>query len=149
MHLHFKSVSLKIGFYSVLFKQGPNCVNEKIILISLVQKSSHSVFFEVTVLKTRGGSRAAATSKMERFVIIVNGCKPLAIITNRFILDVAAALDPPLKNIGKLGQYQYWSLFIVKLSRGRFLEKVAFDLSKQSLYDFIVFCYFSFSCIAK
>ena len=45
----------------------------------------------------RGGSRAAATSKMERFVIIVNGWKPLTIITKRSILDVAAALDPPLK----------------------------------------------------
>ena len=44
----------------------------------------------------RGGSRTAATSKMERFVIIVNGWKPLTIITKRSILDVAAALDPPL-----------------------------------------------------
>ena len=44
----------------------------------------------------RGGSRAAATSKMEHFVIIVNGFQPLTIITKRFILDVAAALDPPL-----------------------------------------------------
>ena len=44
----------------------------------------------------RGGSRAAATSKMEHFVIIVNGWKPLTIITKRSILDVAAALDPPL-----------------------------------------------------
>ena len=44
----------------------------------------------------RGGSRAAATSKMERFVIIVNGWKPLTVITKRSILDVAAALDPPL-----------------------------------------------------
>ena len=32
-----------------------------------------------------GGSKAIAKSKMERFVI-----------TKRFILDVAAALDPPL-----------------------------------------------------
>ena len=39
----------------------------------------------------RGGSRAAATSKLEGFVIIVNGWKP--IITKRSILDVAAALD--------------------------------------------------------
>ena len=39
---------------------------------------------------------AAATSKMERFVIIVNGWKPLTIITKHSILDVAAALDPPL-----------------------------------------------------
>ena len=42
------------------------------------------------------GSRAAATSKMERFAIIVNGWKSLTIITKRYILDVAAALDPPL-----------------------------------------------------
>ena len=33
---------------------------------------------------------------MERFVIIVNGWKPLSIITKRSILDIAAALDPPL-----------------------------------------------------
>ena len=45
---------------------------------------------------TRGGSRAASTSKTECFVIIVNGCKPLTIITKHSILDVAAALDPPL-----------------------------------------------------
>ena len=44
----------------------------------------------------RGGSRTAATSKMERFVIIVNGFQPLTIITKRSILDVAAVLDPPL-----------------------------------------------------
>ena len=37
------------------------------------------------------------TSKMERFVIIVNGWKPLTIITKRSILDVAAALDPSLR----------------------------------------------------
>ena len=34
--------------------------------------------------------------KMKRFVIIVNGWKPLTIITKRSILDVAAVLDPPL-----------------------------------------------------
>ena len=44
----------------------------------------------------RGGSRAAATSKIERFAIIVNVFQPLTIITKRSILDVAAALDPPL-----------------------------------------------------
>ena len=45
---------------------------------------------------TRGGSRAAATSKMERFMIIVNGCKPLTIVTKHSILNVAAALDQSL-----------------------------------------------------
>ena len=49
-----------------------------------------------TVIISRGGSRTAAAFKMERFVIIVNGWKPLTIITKYSILDVAAALDPPL-----------------------------------------------------
>ena len=45
---------------------------------------------------TRGGSRTAATSKIEHFLIIVNGWKPLTIITKSSILDIAAARDPPL-----------------------------------------------------
>ena len=44
----------------------------------------------------RGGSRTAATSKMELFVIIANGFQPLTIITKCSILDVAAVLDPSL-----------------------------------------------------
>ena len=48
------------------------------------------------ILWDRDGYRAAATSKMERFVIIVNDWKLLTVITKRSILDVAAALDPPL-----------------------------------------------------
>ena len=44
----------------------------------------------------KGGSRAAATSKMECFVIIVSSFQPLTIITKHSTLDVAAALDPPL-----------------------------------------------------
>ena len=44
----------------------------------------------------RGGSRTAATSNMEPFVIIVHGWKPLTIITKSSILDVAAVLDPLL-----------------------------------------------------
>ena len=44
----------------------------------------------------RGGSKTAATSKMELIVIVVNGWKPLTIITRSSILDVAAVLDPPL-----------------------------------------------------
>ena len=58
----------------------------------------------------RGGSRAAATSKMDRFVIIVNGFQPLTIITKRSILDVAAALDPPLYI------RLYWQLFFFFLT---------------------------------
>ena len=44
----------------------------------------------------RDGSRTATTSTMERFVTIVNGWKPLTIITKHSILDVVTVLDPPL-----------------------------------------------------
>ena len=47
----------------------------------------------------RGESRTAATSKMDLFVIKVNGWKPLANITKSSILDVAAVLDPPLHKL--------------------------------------------------
>ena len=47
----------------------------------------------------RGESRAAATSKLEHFVIIVNGFQPLSIITKRSIVDAAAVLDPPLREL--------------------------------------------------
>ena len=51
---------------------------------------------EIIPIYIRGGSRAAAISKMECFVIIVNDFQMLTIITKRSVLDVAAALDPPL-----------------------------------------------------
>ena len=53
---------------------------------------------KICLIKTvlRGGPRAAAKSKMERFVIIVNGFQPLTIITKPSILDVAVVLDLPL-----------------------------------------------------
>ena len=47
-------------------------------------------------MSCRGGSRTAAASKMERFVLIVNGWKPLTITTKCSILNVAAILDPHL-----------------------------------------------------
>ena len=40
-----------------------------------------------------GGSRTAATSKMELFVIIVNRFQPLTIFKNYSILDDKAVLD--------------------------------------------------------
>ena len=58
-------------------------------IFSIIQNIAFDVHF-------RGGSRTAATSKMEHFVIIVNGWKPFTIITKSSILDVAAFLDPPL-----------------------------------------------------
>ena len=56
----------------------------------------NSIFFVIFIKVFRGESRAAATFKMECFVIIVNGWKPLTIVTKHSILDAAAALDLPL-----------------------------------------------------
>ena len=49
-------------------------------------------------VESRGGSRTAATSKVELFVIIVDGFQPLTMITKSFTLDVAAVLDTPLES---------------------------------------------------
>ena len=63
---------------------------------------SNLAFLKLTNLQsnllavTRGGSKTAATFKIERFVIIVNGFQALTIITKRSILDAEAVLDPPL-----------------------------------------------------
>ena len=65
---------------------------------TVCQESSNLIkklFYNKSVIH-RGGTKAAATSKMECFVIIVNGFQPLTIITKHSILDIAAALDPPL-----------------------------------------------------
>ena len=50
----------------------------------------------VNLILLRGGSKTAATSKTERFVIIVNGFQSLTIITKCSIFDLAGALDPLL-----------------------------------------------------
>ena len=53
-----------------------------------------SIFLPNLIKFFRGRSRTAATSKMEYFVIIVNGFQPITIITKRSFVDVAAVLDP-------------------------------------------------------
>ena len=54
---------------------------------TITSKPNYKIIFcHKDFVNIRGGSRTAATSKMERFVII----------TKPFILDVAAALDLPL-----------------------------------------------------
>ena len=68
-----------------------NCFNSKMVFNLVALESCGK-----NVIDHRGGSRAAATSKMEHFVIIVKGFHPLTIITKHSILDVAGVLDPPL-----------------------------------------------------
>ena len=71
---------------------------QNVIVMKLVNFTYNSEdFYSYSLFNIiRGKSRPAVTLKMERFVIIVNGWKQLTIITKRYILDVAAALDPPL-----------------------------------------------------
>ena len=80
-----------------------NCLKALLILEismtlqSLDQNKAHEHDdIPVRMIKIRGGSRTAGKSKVERFVMIVNGFQPLTIITKCSILDIAAALDPPL-----------------------------------------------------
>ena len=65
-------------------------------LTDRLNKLSLNSKLQRSVTKYRYGSRAAATTKMECFLIIVKGFQPLTIITKRSILNLAAALDPPL-----------------------------------------------------
>ena len=64
-------------------------INISVIFLKL------QMFFQII----RGGSRAAATSKMKSFVIIVNGCQLLVITIKPSILNVATALDLSLNHI--------------------------------------------------
>ena len=57
-----------------------------------------SILGPLLFINDRDGSSAAAISKMECFVIIVNSFQPLTIITKRSILDVAAVIDLPLND---------------------------------------------------
>ena len=61
----------------------------------LLQTSENQSFFVLErehwhEMGYRGKSRAAATSKMESFVTVVNGFQALTIITKRSILDVGS-----------------------------------------------------------
>ena len=78
-------------------------------------------------MKGRDRSRTAAPSKMELFVIKVNGFEPLTIITKCSILDVAAILDPPLKGLSMVKMKSetslstlFQSLLVVLISRSSF-----------------------------
>ena len=73
-----------------------NCLESSRHVPVLFIFSSTLIFAVAYEKQSRGGSRTAATSKAELFVIIDVNWKPLTIITKCSILDVAVALDPPL-----------------------------------------------------
>ena len=62
--------------------------------LNVIGNIMYSLYYFPYLIRAR--SKTAATSKMERFVIIVKGFQPLNIITKCSILDVAAVLDRPL-----------------------------------------------------
>ena len=64
--------------------------------------------FQKLSAHVRGGSRTVATSKMELFVIIVNGFQPLTISTKSSKLDVAAVLDLPLHVLWNIPHFDSW-----------------------------------------
>ena len=89
--------------YSIWIKYW--CTSSIIITLKL-NMATNQVHYLLTQIvwcmklkQNRGGSRTAATSKMELFVIIVNGFQSLTIITKCSILDVAAVLDLPLEDV--------------------------------------------------
>ena len=86
--------SLKDGLPYYLFYE---CSNTNYLFI--VVFNSLDIPLITSQSHRRGGSRTAATSKMEHFVIIVNGWKPLTVTTKNFILDFGAVLDPPLNQL--------------------------------------------------
>ena len=84
--------------------------------------------------EVRGGSRTAATSQVEHFVIIVNAWKLLTIITKRSILDVTSVLDLRLKisalSSVKIDKYEYLAgEEILPSDQSRIIEQAKFIYS--------------------
>ena len=83
-----------------------------------VRNCSNIKIFKESIID-RGRSRTAGTSKMELFVIIVTGWKPLTIVKKSSILNVAAVLDPPLIDTwygSKLHKRQKVSIVLLSFS---------------------------------
>ena len=97
-------------------------------------------------LDVTGRSRTAATSKVERFVIIVNDWKSLTIITQSSILDIAAALQSPLiictNLLFQLTIRNFTHFPVVASTKERWTQILVAKLTKQSnkKYQTCQFC---------
>ena len=91
--IHLKQVLIP-GKLLILRLSGLCCIVRKLSWV-YAESCCFRLSFNASAIDIlfKGGSRTAATSKMEYFVIIVNGWKLLTIITKHSILDI---LDPPL-----------------------------------------------------
>ena len=104
--------------YVLLCLMCPSCLMLCVFHVSIpCFCSCFSIYFHFYFwIFARGRSRTAATSKMERFVIIVYRSKPLTIITKRSILDVAIALDPSLYFLFFSNSLAFFGKFKVKIT---------------------------------
>ena len=106
--------------------------NQVILITSAMNMMEH---LNMKIAQCRGGSRAATTSKMECFEVIVNGFQPLTIIKKHSILDVATALDRSLTmDQATMRTLLYFSFHCVrnatsKLNSGRDLPAVEINRS--------------------
>ena len=98
-------------------------------------------FLSFLVLQVRGGSRTAATTKVELFVIIVNGCKSKTVITKSSTLDVAAFLDPSLQVVLQTGNDQLNDYFFVLCTKPLywFQQGKCFEFFRSSINSFACF----------
>ena len=113
-----------LNLYKTLTVQKNSCIINGVLyytqglFLRYKKKTLTTDVFDNNLLKLfSGGCRTAGTSKMELFVVIGNYWKPLTIITQSSILNVAAVLDPPLvsylKNNTKSHRLNYFSVFSV------------------------------------
>ena len=73
---------------------------------------------------------------MELFVIIVSGFQPLTVITKCSILDVAAALDPPLNKLTAIKGHLYLATILYPFKTTLITESNDFRLKiMSSLFD--------------
>ena len=85
----------------------------------------------------RGGSKTAATSKMEHFVVIVNGFQLLTIITTCSILDVAVDPDPPPASCLFLKKSAVTLIYNIKVS----IKLASCDCLKRCILIFFCISY--------
>ena len=102
IHVDVLGVTLASDFINCLRPKVLFFVSDEILFapfMFLFYSPNVEPFWYKFIFRSQRRIRTAATSKMERFVIIVNGFQSLTIITKRSVLDVAAALDPPLVSL--------------------------------------------------
>ena len=87
-----------------------------------------------------GAYRTAATSKVELFVIILNGWKPLAIITKSSTLDVAAVLDPPLNKLYNFHFLTSYCFEFIRPSRINHNKSLSHEKEKRFPETFLGSC---------